>query len=69
MDRRGMMPGFEGKLKPEEMKAVSVYVLSRAATQVKRGRGLGTLAQSRCVSWVYVMIAPRGPRHSCGSPR
>ena len=31
--RRGMMPGFDGKLKPEEIKAVSVYVLSRAGTQ------------------------------------
>lgn len=31
--RRGVMPGFDGKLKPEEIKAVSVYVLSRAATQ------------------------------------
>jgi len=29
--RRGVMPAFEGKLKPEEIKAVSVYVLSRAA--------------------------------------
>jgi len=25
------MPAFEGALKPEEIKAVSVYVLSRAA--------------------------------------
>jgi cbb3-type cytochrome c oxidase subunit III len=31
--RRGLMPAFDGKLKPEEIKAVSVYVLSRAATQ------------------------------------
>ncbi len=31
--RRGVMPAFEGKLKPEEIKAVSVYVLSRAGTQ------------------------------------
>ena len=29
--RRGVMPAFEGALKPEEIKAVSVYVLSRAA--------------------------------------
>jgi cytochrome c oxidase cbb3-type subunit 3 len=29
--RRGVMPAFEGKLRPEEIKAVSVYVLSRAA--------------------------------------
>jgi cbb3-type cytochrome c oxidase subunit III len=29
--RRGAMPSFEGKLKPEEIKAVSVYVHSRAA--------------------------------------
>jgi cytochrome c oxidase cbb3-type subunit 3 len=29
--RRGVMPAFEGKLKPEEIKAVSVFVLSRAA--------------------------------------
>jgi len=28
--RRGVMPSFEGKLKPEEIKAVSVFVLSRA---------------------------------------
>ena len=28
--RRGVMPAFEGKLKPEEVKAVSVYVFSRA---------------------------------------
>ena len=28
--RRGVMPAFEGKLKPEEIKAVSVYVFSRA---------------------------------------
>jgi cbb3-type cytochrome c oxidase subunit III len=31
--RRGVMPAFDGKLKPEEIKAVSVYVLSRAGTQ------------------------------------
>ncbi len=31
--RRGMMPAFDGKLKPEEIKAVSIYVLSRAGTQ------------------------------------
>jgi cbb3-type cytochrome c oxidase subunit III len=31
--RRGTMPGFDGKLKPEQIKAVSVYVLSRAGTQ------------------------------------
>jgi cytochrome c oxidase cbb3-type subunit 3 len=29
--RRGVMPAFEGALKPEEIKAVSIYVLSRAA--------------------------------------
>jgi mono/diheme cytochrome c family protein len=29
--RRGEMPAFEGTLKPEEIKAVSVYVFSRAA--------------------------------------
>ena len=29
--RRGVMPGFEGTLKPEELKAVSVYVFWRAA--------------------------------------
>ena len=29
--RRGVMPAFEGNLKPEEIKAVSVYVFSRAA--------------------------------------
>jgi cytochrome c oxidase cbb3-type subunit 3 len=29
--RRGVMPGFEGTLKPEELKAVSVYVYWRAA--------------------------------------
>lgn len=28
--RRGFMPAFEGTLKPEEIKAVSVYVFSRA---------------------------------------
>jgi cytochrome c oxidase cbb3-type subunit 3 len=28
--RRGVMPAFEGTLKPEEVKAVSVYVFSRA---------------------------------------
>ena len=28
--RRGVMPAFEGTLKPEEIKAVSVYVFSRA---------------------------------------
>jgi len=28
--RRGVMPAFDRKLKPEEIKAVSVYVLSRA---------------------------------------
>jgi cytochrome c oxidase cbb3-type subunit III len=31
--RRGMMPAFDSKLKPEEIKAVAVYVLSRAGTQ------------------------------------
>jgi cytochrome c oxidase cbb3-type subunit 3 len=29
--RRGTMPAFDGTLKPEEIKAVSVYVFSRAA--------------------------------------
>ncbi len=29
--RRGVMPAFEGTLKPEEIKAVSVYVFSRSA--------------------------------------
>jgi cytochrome c oxidase cbb3-type subunit III len=29
--RRGVMPAFEGTLKPEEIKAVSVYVFSRVA--------------------------------------
>jgi cytochrome c oxidase cbb3-type subunit III len=29
--RRGTMPAFEGQLRPEEIKAVSVYVFSRAA--------------------------------------
>jgi cytochrome c oxidase cbb3-type subunit 3 len=29
--RRGVMPAFDDKLKPEEIKAVSVYVFSRAA--------------------------------------
>lgn len=28
--RRGVMPAFEGVLKPEELKAVSIYVLNRA---------------------------------------
>ena len=31
--RRGVMPAFENVLKPEEIKAVSVYVFSRAATK------------------------------------
>ena len=31
--RRGIMPAFDGNLKPEEIKAVSVYVFSRAATK------------------------------------
>jgi cytochrome c oxidase cbb3-type subunit 3 len=31
--RRGVMPAFEDVLKPEEIKAVSVYVFSRAATK------------------------------------
>jgi len=31
--RRGVMPAFEGVLKPEEIKAVSVYVFTRAATK------------------------------------
>jgi cytochrome c oxidase cbb3-type subunit 3 len=29
--RRGTMPAFDGQLKPEEIKAVSIYVFSRAA--------------------------------------
>jgi mono/diheme cytochrome c family protein len=29
--RRGVMPAFEDTLKPEQLKAVSVYVFSRAA--------------------------------------
>jgi cytochrome c oxidase cbb3-type subunit 3 len=29
--RHGIMPAFEGKLKPEEIRAVSVYVFARAA--------------------------------------
>jgi cytochrome c oxidase cbb3-type subunit 3 len=29
--RHGIMPGFDGKLKPEEIKAVAVYVFARAA--------------------------------------
>ena len=28
--RHGVMPAFEGKLKPEELKAVSLYVYTRA---------------------------------------
>ncbi len=31
--RRGVMPAFDDKLKPEEIKAVSVFVFSRAATK------------------------------------
>ena len=31
--RRGITPAFDSKLKPEEIKAVSVYVLSQAGTQ------------------------------------
>jgi cytochrome c oxidase cbb3-type subunit 3 len=31
--RRGTMPAFDDKLKPEELKAVSVFVFSRAATK------------------------------------
>jgi len=31
--RRGVMPAFDGKLKPEELKAVSVYVFSHAAKE------------------------------------
>jgi cytochrome c oxidase cbb3-type subunit III len=30
--RRGVMPAFEGALKPEEIKAVSVYVHARAGS-------------------------------------
>ena len=33
--RHGVMPAFEGTLKPEEIKAVSVYVFSRADTAAK----------------------------------
>jgi cytochrome c oxidase cbb3-type subunit 3 len=29
--RHGVMPGFDGKLKQEEIKAVAVYVFARAA--------------------------------------
>jgi cytochrome c oxidase cbb3-type subunit III len=32
--RRGTMPGFEGRLRPEEIKAVSVYVFSRAEKEI-----------------------------------
>jgi cytochrome c oxidase cbb3-type subunit 3 len=44
--RHGTMPAFEGVLKPEEVKAVSVFVFSHAATSprsapVRRGRGGG----------------------------
>src|SRR5262249_39954140 len=36
--RHGFMPAFDGKLKPEEIKAVSVYVFSRAEiTPVRPG--------------------------------
>ena len=31
--RRGVMPAFDDKLKPEDLKAVSVFVFSRAATK------------------------------------
>jgi mono/diheme cytochrome c family protein len=31
--RHGTMPAFDDKLKPEELKAVSVFVFSRAATK------------------------------------
>lgn len=31
--RRGTMPGFEGRLRPEEIRSVSVYVWSRAAKE------------------------------------
>jgi cytochrome c oxidase cbb3-type subunit 3 len=44
--RHGTMPAFEGVLKPEEIKAVSVFVFSHAATSarsapVRRGQGGG----------------------------
>jgi cytochrome c oxidase cbb3-type subunit 3 len=42
--RHGKMPAFEGVLKPEEIKAVSIFVFSHAATSsrvapVRRGQG------------------------------
>ena len=36
--RRAVMPAFEGTLKPEELKAVSVYVFDQAAKPVEPGR-------------------------------
>jgi cytochrome c oxidase cbb3-type subunit 3 len=35
--RHGTMPAFDGMLKPEEIKAVSVFVFSHAATPPARG--------------------------------
>ena len=45
--RHGKMPAFEGVLKPEEIKAVSIFVFSHAASSsrvapVRRGQGGGT---------------------------
>jgi cbb3-type cytochrome c oxidase subunit III len=45
--RHGKMPAFEGVLKPEEIKAVSIFVFSHAGTSsrsvpARRGRGGGT---------------------------
>jgi cytochrome c oxidase cbb3-type subunit 3 len=39
--RHGVMPAFDGTLKPEEIKAVSVYVFSRAAEPQRKGRPRG----------------------------
>jgi hypothetical protein len=43
--RRGTMPGFDDKLKREEIKAVSVYVLSRLSRRNARVRRVPQMTQ------------------------
>jgi cytochrome c oxidase cbb3-type subunit 3 len=46
--RRGVMPAFDRKLKPEEIKAVSVYVLSRAGKCEPRMSSIKQMAAPFC---------------------
>src|SRR5262249_3157637 len=76
--RHGKMPAFEGVLKPEEIKAVSVFVFSHAATprgaparrepagKGRRGEGGGTSAAEQRACRVRGCAIKRGAPQDAG---